>query len=144
MEKSVHYLIMADYLQFQKALISQINNPEMTSGQPKILEYLFFHEGAGQKEIAEACCIEPATLTSVLLGMENKELVTRKNRDSNRRNLYVYLTEKGKRLAGQVVIQFEQIERDALAGLTQRERESLITMLMTIYGNMKKRGNKSE
>lgn len=111
MKKSIHYLVMADYLQFQKSLISNINNPELTSGQPKILEYLLFHDGAVQREIAEACYIEPATLTSVLLGMENKELVIRKNKEGNRRNLYVYLTDKGKNLANQIVEQFEQIEK---------------------------------
>lgn len=111
MKESIHYLVMANYLQFQKSLISNINNPELTSGQPKILEYLLFHDGAVQKEIAEACYIEPATLTSVLLGMENKELVIRKNKEGNRRNLYVYLTDKGKNLANQIVEQFEQIEK---------------------------------
>ena len=59
MKESIHYLVMANYLQFQKSLISNINNPELTSGQPKILEYLLFHDGAVQKEIAEACYIEP-------------------------------------------------------------------------------------
>ena len=44
MKESIHYLVMANYLQFQKSLISNINNPELTSGQPKILEYLLFHD----------------------------------------------------------------------------------------------------
>lgn len=137
MENSIHHLIMANYLQFQKALISNIKNPELTSGQPKILEHLLFHEGAVQKEIAEACYIEPATLTSVLLGMEHKELVIRKNKDGNRRNLYVYLTDKGKKLAKQVVMQFEQIEKTALSGLSEQEIESLTEMLLKICKNTK-------
>lgn len=144
MRESIHYLIMANYLQFQKALIYDMHNSELTSGQPKILEYLLLHEGAAQKEIAEACYIEPATLTSVLFGMENKELVIRKNKDGNRRNLYVYLTEKGRQLAEQVVMQFEQIEKCALDGLSEQETEQLAGMLMKICGNMKQRREKSE
>ena len=144
MKESIHYLVMANYLQFQKSLISNINNPELTSGQPKILEYLLFHDGAVQKEIAEACYIEPATLTSVLLGMENKELVIRKNKEGNRRNLYVYLTDKGKNLANQIVEQFEQIEKKALSGLSGQDIESLTRMLAKICKNMKQRSDSSE
>ena len=144
MKESIHYLVMANYLQFQKSLISNINNPELTSGQPKILEYLLFHDGAVQKEIAEACYIEPATLTSVLLGMENKELVIRKNKEGNRRNLYVYLTDKGKNLANQIVEQFEQIEKKALSGLSGQDIESLNRMLAEICKNMKQRSDSSE
>ena len=144
MKESIHYLVMANYLQFQKSLISNINNPELTSGQPKILEYLLFHDGAVQKEIAEACYIEPATLTSVLLGMENKELVIRKNKEGNRRNLYVYLTNKGKNLANQIVEQFEQIEKRALSGLSGQDIESLNRMLAEICKNMKQRSDSSE
>ncbi len=144
MKESIHYLVMANYLQFQKSLISNINNPELTSGQPKILEYLLFHDGAVQKEIAEACYIEPATLTSVLLGMENKELVIRKNKEGNRRNLYVYLTDKGKNLANQIVEQFEQIEKRALSGLSGQDIESLNRMLAEICKNMKQRSDSSE
>lgn len=144
MKESIHYLVMANYLQFQKSLISNINNPELTSGQPKILEYLLFHDGAVQKEIAEACYIEPATLTSVLLGMENKEMVIRKNKEGNRRNLYVYLTDKGRKLANQIAGQFEQIEKKALSGLSEQETELLTRMLSEICKNMKKRSDNSE
>ena len=144
MKESIHYLVMANYLQFQKSLISNINNPELTSGQPKILEYLLFHDGAVQKEIAEACYIEPATLTSVLLGMENKELVIRKNKEGNRRNLYVYLADKRKNLANQIVEQFEQIEKRALSGLSGQDIESLNRMLAEICKNMKQRSDSSE
>lgn len=75
-----------------------MKDTNLTPGQPKILDYLLLHDGAVQKEIAEACHIESATMTSVLLGMENKGLVVRKNINSNRRSLYVYLTDKGKLL----------------------------------------------
>ena len=144
MQNSIHYLIMANYQQFQKALISNIHNPELTSGQPKILEYLLFHEGAVQKEIAEACYIEPSTLTSVLLGMENKKLIIRKNKNGNRRNLYVYLTEKGKDFACKVIAQFEKIEKCALSNLSEQETTLLTEMLMKISENMKQRSIDNE
>ncbi len=144
MQNSIHYLIMANYQQFQKALLSDIHIPELTSGQPKILEYLFYHEGTAQKEIAEACYIEPATLTSVLLGMENKGLIIRKNKDGNRRNLYVYLTDKGKAFANKVIIQFANIEKSALSGLSKQDTMLLTEMLMKIRENIKQRSVENE
>ena len=56
--------------------------------------------GAGQKEIAAACHIEPATLTSVLNRMGEKGMIERRMRNGNRRSLYVFLPGKGKGLSG--------------------------------------------
>ena len=101
MNESLHYLLMANHLLFQKSLLTEIKDTDLTPGQPKILDYLLSHDGAVQKDIAAACYIEPATLTSVLLGMECKGFIIRKNINGNRRSLYVYLTAEGRELAQQ-------------------------------------------
>lgn len=140
MKESLHYLLMADHLQFQKSLLLSIKDMGLTLGQPKILDYLLYHDGAVQKEIAEACHIEPATITSVLLGMEKKGLILRKNLNGNRRSLYVYLTDKGKKAAEQVELQFEKIEEKGLYGFSDDEKEMLIDFLTRINGNICGRG----
>ena len=140
MKESLHYLLMANHLLFQKSLMAGITDTELTPGQPKILDYLLLHDGAVQKEIAEACHIEPATITSVLLGMENKGLIVRKNVNGNRRSLYVYLTEKGKSLAQQVELTFGMIEEKALSGFGSDEREMLTGFLTRINKNLRERG----
>lgn len=140
MEKTLHYLIMANHLLFQKSLIMSIKDTDLTIGQPKVLDYLFYHDGVVQKEIATACHIEPATITSVLLGMENKGLITRKNLNGNRRSLYVYLTDKGKTLAKRIKTEFEDIENNALTGFTDEEKKMLTDFLIRVNQNMKKEG----
>ena len=77
MKESLHYLLMSDHLMVQKALLNRIKDTGLTSGQPKILDYLMHHDGAIQKEIAVFCHIEPASLTVILNGMENKGYITR-------------------------------------------------------------------
>lgn len=139
MEESLHYLLMADHLSFQKSLLIGMKDTNLTSGQPKVLDYLLFHDGAVQKEIAEACHIEPATITSVLLGMENKGLIVRKNLNGNRRSLYVYLTDKGKALAEQVELKFGSIEEKALAGFSDDDKEMLIGFLTKMNKNMREK-----
>lgn len=136
MNKSLHYLLMADHLIFNKNLLLRIKNSELTPGQPKVLDYLIYHDGAVQKDIAESCHIEPATITSVLAGMEKSGLIMRKNPNGNHRSLYVYLTEKGKLLAEQTEKYFEEIERKALNGFDENEIDTLISLLIRINNNM--------
>lgn len=141
MKETLHYLLMANHLMFQKTLLAGIKDTNLTSGQPKVLDYLKNHNGAVQKEIAAACYIEPATLTSVLLGMENKKLITRKMLNGNRRSLYVYLTDKGKKLAERVESEFNMIEEGALLGFTDKEKEMLTAFLTRVNENIKDKGD---
>ena len=137
MEKSLHYLIMANHFIFQKRLFTMIRNTGLTLGQPKILDYLRDHDGSIQKDISAACHIEQASLTSVLNGMEKKGLIVRKMRDGNRRSLYVFLTEKGRALSERIADEFEKIEAAALGGFSDREKEALGTLLSGMYENIR-------
>ena len=140
MKESLHYLLMTNHLTFQKSLMSVIRDTELTSGQPKVLDYLKYHDGAVQKEIAAACHIEPATITSVLLRMENKGLIIRKNLNGNRRSLYVYLTDKGRELAQRIEAEFDIIEENALNGFNVEEKEMLNLFLTRIHENLHQKG----
>lgn len=136
MEHSFHYLLMADQAVFQKRLLNALKKASLTAGQPKVLDYLKDHDGAGQKEIAAACHIEPATLTSVLNRMEEKGMIERRMRNGNRRSLYVFLTEKGKELSDVVEREFDRAEEQALAGFSPEEREECRRMLRRICENL--------
>lgn len=140
MKESLHYLLMTNHLTFQKSLMAVIRDTELTSGQPKVLDYLKYHDGAVQKEIAAACHIEPATITSVLLRMENKGLIIRKNLNGNRRSLYVYLTDKGRELAQRIEAEFDIIEKKALNGFSAEEKEMLNLFLTRIHENLHQKG----
>ena len=136
MKQSFHYLLMADQAVFQKRLLNALKKASLTAGQPKVLDYLKDHDGAGQKEIAAACHIEPATLTSVLNRMEEKGMIERRMRNGNRRSLYVFLTEKGKELSDVVEREFDRAEEQALAGFSPEEREECRRMLRRICENL--------
>lgn len=96
MKETLHYLLMADHFLFQKTLFGKIKETGLSIGQPKVLDYLKEHDGTTQREIAAACQIEPASLTSILNGMEKANLIERKTLDGNRRSWHIFLTEKGK------------------------------------------------
>lgn len=136
MDNTLHYLLMADHLILQRVLTNAIKDTGLTSGQPKVLDYLYSHDGAIQKEIAQNCCIEQATLTSVLAGMENKGLIERRMMNGNRRNLYVFLTDKGKEMAERVEQEFLRLEKAAFAGLDEHEIELAVGFLSRIKDNL--------
>ena len=132
MNNSLHHMIMADHMLFQKDLLGRIRNTGLTSGQPKVLEYLLSHDGSVQKELATACYIEPATLTSVLNGMEKKGLIQRKTESQNRRSLHVYLTPKGRTQAQEVNKAFASLEEKALQNFTGQEQKQLMDLLQKL------------
>ena len=43
MKESLHYLLMADHFMIQKALVTSVKDTGLTSGQPKVLDYLKKH-----------------------------------------------------------------------------------------------------
>ncbi len=136
MQETLHYLLMADHTMIQKALVSSVKDTGLTPGQPKILDYLLHHDGAIQKEIAIFCHIEPASLTAILIGMENKGYIERKTVNNNRRSLHVYLTETGKKYANRLNLEFARIESEALKGFSETDAKQLHDLLNRIYQNM--------
>ncbi len=131
-----HQLVMEDYVIFTKLVFERLNDRELTSGQPKILEYLAKNDGAVQKDIATYCKIEPATVTNLLTRMEKNGLITRRVFEENRRYFHIFLTDKGKEKAEKLVKIFDEAEKKALAGLTKDEIENLCRMLKHIGKNL--------
>ena len=111
---------MANQAIMQKLLMKKLSDTGLTPGQPKILDYLSEHNGANQTEIAAACYIETATLTSAINGMEQKGLVERRRLNGNRRSYYIFLTEKGDQMCKRVTTAFYEIETKIFASLSDQ------------------------
>jgi transcriptional regulator len=127
---------MADHTMLQKRLFSNIKDLGLSIGQPKVLDYLKDNDGAVQKEIAKGCYIEPASLSTILAGMEKNGLITRQMSKNNRRNLNVYMTDKGKLICKQITENFDDLEKKALSGFSNEEIENIITYLTKIHKNL--------
>ena len=136
MRTSFHYLLMANQALLHKRLLNGLSDTCLTLGQPKVLDYLKEHNGVSQKEIAAGCHIEAASLTSILSRMEEKGMIERKMLNSNRRSLYVFLTDFGKELCDTVEQEFRNIEEIAFAGITEEEQQKFMDTFIKIYGNL--------
>ncbi|OUO25704.1 MarR family transcriptional regulator [Eubacterium sp. An3] len=127
---------MAEQAMVQRALLARIKGSGLTLGQPKVLDYLKDHNGSSQKEIARGCHIEAGSLTSILNRMEEKGLVERRMLHGNRRNSYVFLTEKGEELRNLVTESFESIENEAFRGISEADRQQFMKTFSRIYENL--------
>ncbi len=132
MDLSYHYLMLLNHSAYQKQVYEKLSNINLSIGQPKVLDFLYEHNGCMQKEIAIGCQIEPASVTSILSKMEKDGYVERVNEEGNRRSLYVYLTEKGLNTAVKVRQVMEEIEEKTLKKLTSKEREVLLELLKKV------------
>lgn len=136
MEKSFHYMLMAIQSLVHKSLLSRLKDTGLTAGQPKILEYLYYHNGASQKEIASGCHIEAGSLTSLLNRMEENHLVQRQMLNGNRRSYYIFLTDKGSCLADLVIKQFKEIEAEIWKDFSENDVQNFLESFSHIYEHL--------
>lgn len=132
-----HQLIMKTHLSFAKKVQGETQMLGLSAGQPKILEFLLTVDKVEQKVIAEHCEIEPATVGTILSGMEAKGLIVRQRENNNRRSLFVSLTPIGRKYALQTDEIFEKNEKKALENFTNEEIELLNKLLTRVLENIK-------
>jgi len=136
MDKSFHYLSMINQSLFQKKILGELKKIGLTSGQPKVLEYLSYHDGSMQKDIAYGCQIKPATLTGILMHMSEKGLIERRMINGNRRASYIYLTDQGKEKAEKISDVFLEMEEEIFKGIDQDERAQFMDTFFKLCCNM--------
>lgn len=142
--ESLHYLLMKSHTMVSRKILSEASQIGLTSGQPKVLDFLLKYQEADQKTIAAYCEIEPATVGSILLRMEENGLVTRRQRNGNRRSLYVSLTASGLEAAKKMKVIFQNAEEEAVKGLTEDEIRSLKEILNKLCDTMQTKSEKKK
>lgn len=136
-QERLHELLIRTSSMHRKKSRQYFQELELTDGQPKVLSILSKMEGCVQKELAEACRVEPATMTSLLKNMEQTNLIVKEKKQISGKRAYgIYLTEEGKVLADKVediVVKMEQI---SFAGFTPEEKEQFLELFTRIYQNL--------
>jgi DNA-binding MarR family transcriptional regulator len=83
-------------------------------------------------KVAERALSQQPTLTKVVDRMAAKGLVVRLEDAADRRRVYVRLTEKGQRIAAELIPLAREHEAQVLAGYSQREAAALKRALKTL------------
>lgn len=130
---TLQYYLMANYTIFRKLLMKRLASTGLTISQPKILDYLYRNNGANQVEIAAACYMEAASLSSALNGMEAKGLIERRRLEGDRRSYYIFLTEKGMEMAQLVEKAFSELEELLLLQIPDSISDHITEELASVY-----------
>ena len=143
MQATLHYRLLVAQTVFRREVLAEVGRtcPELSPGQPKVIDFLMDTPKATQCDIAEACLIKPPTLTGILAKMEDAGLVLRERRENDRRKLLVSLTPKGRETGAKVLEAFARVEARALEGFAGEEGPDLVSVLRRIQANLLRENN---
>jgi len=105
----------------------------MTSGQPKVMDYLSFHEGSTQKQLAQGCGVESATMSGILDGLVKKNYIEKRIDPECRREYKIFFTKEGKKKHLEIQAILNGYEERALSVFTKEEKEQFREMLDRYY-----------
>jgi DNA-binding MarR family transcriptional regulator len=119
-----------------RALQMRLVEHGVSFGHWSFLRVLWEHDGLTQRELSiEAGVMEPTTFAA-LGAMEERGYLTRRQVAENRKNVYVFLTPKGRSLKEKLVPLAEDVNRVAVAGIpadeVARSREVLIAIIANL------------
>lgn len=129
-------LVYRAYHAQRNALRPGMNAVGLSPGQPKILHYLLTHDGCMQRELADSCDIEPATVSRLLDKMEEDGLVRREVPPKRTRSCCVSLTDRGREAHAQWRQLCLETEAHALQDFSEEERARFRDYLNRMYRNL--------
>jgi len=134
----LHTVLIGCYHTHKKHCFAEFQKLNLSTGQPKVLSILLQNEGFLQKDLAERCHVEPATMTSLLGKLEKDGLIYKKPVyvSGNKRANSIYLTEKGRKLAIKINQIVDEIEEKSYKNFTETEKQLLISFFNRIRYNL--------
>lgn len=121
---------------FLRSLQARLAEAGVSLGHWTFLRILWEQDGLTQRALSqEAGVMEPTTVVA-LRAMEELGYITRERLPENRKNIYVFLTAKGKALKRKLVPLAEEVNAVALRGLNEGELEVARRCLLVMLDNL--------
>lgn len=140
-QEALHILLLIGFHRSNREISRYIKQEGLMPGQPKILEYLWFHDGASQKEIGQECIIDKSTVTSLLKRMEKLELIRKEPRPDDQRGVSIFMTEKGREKAKRIREIIYGLDDFMWQGIELEEQQRFMETFRKIIKNQKKWGD---
>ncbi|ROS75486.1 MarR family winged helix-turn-helix transcriptional regulator [Cellulomonas sp. PhB143] len=109
-----------------------IRERDLSHEQAFVLGYLVQNPGAIQRDIAQVSRTSPASVSSLLQGLERRGLIERRTPTSNARTKLVHATPAGTELIAGFETAMTSADETILAPLDEAERATLHALLTTI------------
>jgi MarR family transcriptional regulator, transcriptional regulator for hemolysin len=120
----------------KKRLEQNSERSGLTRSQWQILTYLAQNEGINQKGLAELIEIEPITLGRIVDKLETLGLIERHPHPTDRRTWHLHLMPAARPKLEQVRELGDVTHREALAGVSEADRQRLLKTLQALKANL--------
>lgn len=108
---------------------------DLTKEQIIILKNLFFNDGINQNELACLTLRNKSSLTRLLVKMEKKNYIIRKQSEEDKRINNVFITPLGKEMFVQTRPMIKKIMETMEKGISKKEKQIMIALLKKIQTN---------
>lgn len=108
----------------------------LSPGQPRILNRLYEKDHVTQRELADRCFMDVATMSRNLDRLEEAGYITREKHPDCRRSFLIVLTQEGRNRAAQVSEDFRLIDERIWQGLTEQEMTAFLSCARKIINNL--------
>lgn len=136
MELPFHVLLVKALTAHKNAVAPYLTKEGLSPGQPKILTYLMQHDQCMQRELADYYAIEPATVSRILVNMEEQGLLRRCSRQEDKRAAAVAITRQGREAFDRMQVHYKELEAKELDGFSTKEREEFRAFIERMYQNL--------
>lgn len=109
----------------------------LSIGQPRILNKLYEKDHVTQRELADKCYLDVATMSRNLDRLEEAGYLTREKHPDCRRSFLIVLTKQGRERAAQVHECFLRMDEKIWQGITEKEAELFLSCATKIIENLR-------
>ena len=121
-----------------RALTGRLAEHGVSFGHWTFLRILWVHDGLTQRELSEQAGVMEPTTFSAIKAMEKLGYVTRRQLPDNKKNVYVYLTPKGRALKAKLVPLAVEVNNIAVRGVPATDVEVTRRVLVSMLENLSK------
>jgi len=119
-----------------RALQMRLMEHDVSFGHWTFLRILWENDGVTQRQLSEEAGLMEPTTHSALRAMEDLGYIVRRKLPGNRKNIHVYLTEKGRELKEVLVPIAEEVNRIAVKGVSETAIATTRKTLLSIIENL--------
>jgi DNA-binding MarR family transcriptional regulator len=98
-----------------------------------VLSLIGHNANVSPSQLCTELSLLPPNLTKILQKLSNKHLIQRYRPDSDKRAIYLKLSDTGKQKLEQLEVVISKLERDMASKLTDKQLELLMELLQRIY-----------
>jgi DNA-binding MarR family transcriptional regulator len=115
---------------------SRLARIELHTGQESLLKALADNDGQSMSDLAATLGVQPPTVTKMISRLAAQDYVERRASRGDGRQALVFLTPRGHRTIDGIDKVWKRVEKDAVAGIDDKDRKKLRKLLRQIERNL--------